>query len=327
MYFSIMKIKAAVINQEGDFPKIQDHEIDVQSGKVVVKIKASALNHRDLWIVKGQYGRIKYPVILGSDGLVEYQGQEYIVNPGLYWGDNQAYQGDDFDILGMPSEGCFASHVQVEKQYLYKKPPHMSDEEAAALPLAGLTAYRALFSRADLQKREKVFISGIGGGVALFALQFALANGNEVYVSSSSQEKIDQAIELGAKAGFNYRDDDMHKQVLKSVGAMDVIIDSAGGKGFEKLVNITGRGARISIYGGTRGTASFSPQRLFWNQASILGSTMGSESDFSKMLDFVNEYEVKPVVDKVFSIHQIEEAMNRMKEGMQFGKIVMKNDF
>lgn len=322
-----MKIKAAVINQEGDFPKIQEHEIEVESGKVVVEIKASAINHRDLWIVKGQYGSIKYPVILGSDGLVAYQGQEYIVNPGLYWGDQQAFQGPDFDILGMPSEGCFASHVQVEEQYLYKKPQHMSDEEAAALPLAGLTAYRALFSRAKLQNGEKVFISGIGGGVALMALQFAVANGNEVYVSSSSQEKVDQAIALGAKAGFNYKDDDMHKQVLKSVGAMDVIIDSAGGQGFEKLVNITGKGARISIYGGTRGAATFSPQRLFWNQASILGSTMGSERDFKNMLDFVDQYKVKPVVDKVFSIHQIDEAMKRMKDGKQFGKIVLINNF
>ncbi len=203
----------------------------------------------------------------------------------------------------------------------------MTDEEAAALPLAGLTAYRALFSRADLQKGEKVFISGIGGGVALFALQFALANGNEVYVSSSSPEKIEKAIALGAKAGFNYKDDDMHKQVLKSVGGMDVIIDSAAGSGFEKLVNITAKGARISIYGGTRGKATFSPQKLFWNQASILGTTMGSDSDFTNMLAFVNEYKVKPVIDQVYSINEIGAAMSRMKEGAQFGKIVLKNDF
>ena len=245
----------------------------------------------------------------------------------MYWGEDQAFQGPDFDILGMPSQGCFASHVQVDKQFLYKMPAHLTLEEGAALPLAGLTAYRALFSRAKLQKGEKVFISGIGGGVALFAMQFALANGNEVYVSSSSQEKIDKAVALGAKGGYNYKDDDMHKQVLKSVGAMDVIIDSAGGEGFAKLVNITAKGARISIYGGTRGSCTFSPQKLFWNQASILGTTMGSDSDFRSMIDFVAEHMIRPVIDEVFPINQIGEAIEKMRDGKQFGKLVLKNDF
>ncbi|GLR20172.1 quinone oxidoreductase family protein [Portibacter lacus] len=320
-----MKIKAAVINKEGEYPVLQDHEIDVKADEVIVDVIASALNHRDLWIVKGQYGRIQYPIILGSDGCVSHNGGQYLINPGLNWGDRQAYQGGDFDILGMPSEGCFAEKVQVSEAYLHEKPSHMSVEEAAALPLGGLTAYRALFSRAQLQKGEKVFISGIGGGVALFAMQFAVANGNEVYVSSSSEEKIAEAISLGASGGYNYKDDDMHKQVLKSVGPMDVIIDSAGGPGFSKLVNITAKGARISIYGGTRGEASFSPQRLFWNQASILGTTMGSDQDFSDMLEFVNKHQIKPVIDKVYPIDEIKEAILRMKEGAQFGKIVIKN--
>ncbi|MCL4106703.1 UNVERIFIED_CONTAM: hypothetical protein GTU68_048147 [Idotea baltica] len=225
----------------------------------------------------------------------------------------------------MPSEGCFAEKVQVLKNDLYEKPPHLSMEEAASLPLSGLTAYRALFSQAQLKKDEKVFISGIGGGVALFAMQFAIANGNEVYVSSSSREKIERAIALGARAGFNYNDEDMDKQVLKSAGAMDVIIDSAGGPGFAKLVNISAKGARISIYGGTRGESTFSPQRLFWNQASIIGTTMGSAQDFADMLNFVGEHKIRPVVDKVYPLSEIKEALLRMKEGSQFGKIVIKN--
>lgn len=322
-----MEIKAAIINEEGLSPAIQDHRLEEDEGKVTLEVKASALNHRDLWIIKGQYGRIQYPVILGSDGVVEYEGGLYLINPGLNWGENEAFQGPEFDILGMPSQGCFASHVQVEKRFLYKMPAHLTLEEGAALPLAGLTAYRALFSRAKLSKGEKVFISGIGGGVALFAMQFALANGNEVYVSSSSDDKISRAIALGAKAGFNYKDDDMHKQVMKSVGPMDVIIDSAGGAGFSKLVNITAKGARISIYGGTMGKASFSPQRLFWNQVSILGSTMGSESDFASMVEFVSEHKIRPVIDEVFPISQIEEAFQKMKDGKQFGKLVLKNEF
>ncbi|WP_235295997.1 zinc-binding dehydrogenase [Portibacter marinus] len=320
-----MKVRAQVIKEEGEYPSLIDYQMNVSDQNIVAEVICSALNHRDLWIVKGQYGRIKYPVILGSDGLVKYEGKKYIINPGLEWGDHQAYQGPEFDILGMPSEGCFAEKVQINEGYLYQKPEHLSDEQAAALPLAGLTAYRALFSRAQLKNNEQVFISGIGGGVALFAMQFAIAYGCEVYVSSSSQDKIDRAIALGAAGGFLYTDDDMDKQILKSVGPMDVIIDSAGGPGFSKLVNITSKGARISIYGGTQGKASFSPQRLFWNQASILGSTMGSPDDFEKMIQFVNAHKIKPVIDSVFHLQELNQALEKMKVGGQFGKIVIKN--
>lgn len=320
-----MKIKAQVISEEGESPVLKDFDFHLTEGAIPAKVLYSALNHRDLWIVKGQYGKIKYPVVLGSDGLVEVDNKKYIVNPGLQWGDKQAYQSGNFDILGMPSQGCFAEKVAVPREYLFAKPEHLSDEEAAALPLAGLTAYRAMFSRADLQKGERVFISGIGGGVALFAMQFAIAHGAEVFVSSSSEYKIDQAKNLGARGGFLYTDDDMHKQVLKHVGPMDVIIDSAGGPGFSKLVNITAKGARISIYGGTVGKASFSPQRLFWNQASILGTTMGSPQDFKEMVDFVAAHKITPVVDQVFPLNQLDKALERMSEGEQFGKIVIDN--
>jgi len=320
-----MKINAQVINEEGAYPSLQLHEQLPLEGKISCKVLYSALNHRDLWIVKGQYGQIKYPVILGSDGLLELDGKKYIANPGLEWGDHQAYQGPNFDILGMPSEGCFAERVQVKKSDLYPVPSHLTDQEAAALPLAGLTAYRALFSRAKLEAGEKVFISGVGGGVALFAMQFAISAGAEVYVSSSSKEKIKKAIALGASDGFLYTDEKMHKQVLKSAGPMDVIIDSAGGPGFSKLVNITAKGGRISIYGGTRGKAEFSPQRLFWNQASIYGTTMGSDEDFRKMVHFVSEFKVKPVVDSIYPLTQLDKALERMSKGGQFGKIVISN--
>lgn len=258
-----MEINAAIINVPDTFPFIGNINIPVPGDHLVLKVNASALNHRDLWIANGQYAGIKYPMVLGSDACVDWNNHPYIINPGLNWGSNPNYHGPDFKILGLPDFGSFADYVAIPIDYLYPKPSHLSIIEAAALPLAGLTAFRALFVRANLQKTDKVFISGIGGGVALFALQFAVANGNDVYVSSSSEEKIEKAIALGAKGGFNYKEEKMSGNILKSVGPMDVIIDSAGGNGFNNLVSITNKGARIAIFGGTAGIMKVTPQKVF----------------------------------------------------------------
>lgn len=322
-----MKTKAAILNGPDQLPIIGELDLKLESNKVMVKVMASALNHRDVWIKKGMYGGIIYPIILGSDGVVEYKGGLFLINPGLNWGNDEAFHGSNFEILGLPSHGCFAEYVQIEEKYLHPKPDHLSLTEAAAIPLAGLTAFRALFAKAQLKKSDKVFISGIGGGVALFAMQFAIANGNEVYVSSSSTEKIEKAIALGAKGGFNYKDEDMDKQVLKSVGPMDVVIDSAGGKGFSKLVNISNKGGRISIYGGTVGKMELIPQKLFWNHVSIYGTTMGSDQDFKEMIKFINFHKIKPIVDEVFPIQEIGAALLKMENGQQFGKLVLSNSF
>ena len=190
--------------------------------EVLIKIKSASFNHRDLWIQKGMYAGLKYPCILGSDGsgIVDKVGEgvdtsllnrEVIINPGMNWGDNKRVQSKDFKILGLPDDGTFAEYVKVNQKYVYNKPKNLNFEEAAAIPLAGLTAYRALFSRADQQKSEKVLITGIGGGVALFAFQFALAFGAEVYVTSGNNEKIEKAIKMGAKDGINYKDENWAK--------------------------------------------------------------------------------------------------------------------
>ncbi len=173
-------------------------------GEVVVKIEAVALNHRDLWIQKGQYAGLKFPIILGSDGcgVVEtcgegvdrvWQGREVIINPALDWGSRPEVQANEFRILGLPDDGTFAERVRVPVSQLVDKPLHLSAQQAAALPLAGLTAYRALFSRAGLRGGERVLITGVGGGAALFALQYAVAAGGKVFVTSGSDAKIAQA--------------------------------------------------------------------------------------------------------------------------------------
>ncbi|WP_276499220.1 zinc-binding dehydrogenase [Pontibacter litorisediminis] len=305
-------------------------------GEVVVQVKAAALNRRDVWIQKGRYFIKKYPAILGSDcaGVVTelgagvdkiWQGQEVLVDPSTDWGDNPRAHSEGFKILGMPESGAFAEYVKVPATNLYQKPLHLSFEEAAALPLAGVTAYRALFTKCQLQPGERVLVTGAGGGVALFAIQFAIAAGAEVWVTSGSEEKLGLAQDLGAAGGVNYKRENWGKELKAQTGGFEVIIDSAAGEGFVQLVKLAKPGGRIGMYGGTTGLiGQLNPAELFWKQLSIFGSTMGTAEDFGAMMKFVEEKEVRPVVDIVYPLEKVEEAMRYMEESKQFGKIVLK---
>ncbi|MBK8556211.1 MAG: zinc-binding dehydrogenase [Lewinellaceae bacterium] len=294
-------------------------------GEALVALHAAALNHRDVYITKGQYAGIKTPVILGSDGAGDHRGQAVVICPSLNWGKHGLHQGDDFQIVGMPGNGTFAGFVAVPKANLHPKPEHLRWEEAAALPLAGLTAWRVLFSRCQLKRGEKVLITGIGGGVALLAMQFALAVGAEVWVTSGTDEKLDQARALGASGSANYRTEGWDKSLKQSAGGFNVIIDSAGGDGFSALPGLCLPGARIGIYGGSAGKIThLSPQILFWKQISLLGSTMGSNAEFRKMLQFVAQHQIHPVIDRVFPLEQGNEALAHLERGDQFGKVVLK---
>jgi NADPH:quinone reductase-like Zn-dependent oxidoreductase len=305
------------------------------AGEVVVALRAAALNHRDVWIKSGQYAGLKWPCIPGSDGAGNvlaigegadptWQGREVIINPSLGWGENERAQGTNFSILGLPRDGTFAEKIAIPATQITAKPDQLSWEEAAALPLAGLTAYRALFARAALRAGERVLISGIGGGVALFALQFAVAAGAEVWVTSSSPEKIARATRLGAKGGFDYRDPNWVANAVKSPGQFDVVVDSAGGEGFSRLIDATVSGGRVVFYGATRGDASLPVRKVFWRQISLLGSTMGSPEDWAALMAFVAERRLRPVVSEVFPIERAADAFALMERGDQFGKIVLR---
>ncbi len=295
--------------------------------RAVVRLHAAALNHRDYWIIQGQYAHIQLPAVLGSDGAGEWQGQPVVIYPVLDWGNNPRMPGRHFRVLGMPEDGTFAEYIRVPRANLFPKPPHLSWEQAAALPLAGLTAYRVLFSRCRLQAGERVLITGIGGGVALMAFQFALAAGAEVFVTSGTDEKINKALHMGAAGGVNYRAPDWPEQLRDTAGGFDVIIDSAGGEPFASLPALCNTGGRIGIYGGGLGKISgLSPQIIFWKQLSILGSSMGAPEEFEQMLDFVQRYQITPVVDAVFPLEEGNAALQRMASGAQFGKIVLTID-
>lgn len=331
-------MKAVTLKEIGKPLEITDKEKPQPGeGEVLVQVKAAALNHRDVWIQQGQYANIQLPAFPGSDGAgvvaevgagvdESWMGKDVLIDPSTGWGDIPRAQGKDFKILGMPQEGTFAEYVKVPAANLYEKPEHLSFEEAAAIPLGGVTAYRALFTRCGLQSGERVLVTGAGGGVALFAVQFAVAAGAEVWVTSSSEEKIAQARELGAKGGVNYKSQDWGKQLKELAGGgFDVIIDSAGGEGFAQLVRLSNPGARIGNYGRTAGTIKeLNPAEIFWKQISINGTTMGTAKDFADMVAFIKEKKIKPVVDKVFPLEEAEQAFRRMDEGKQFGKIVLK---
>jgi NADPH:quinone reductase-like Zn-dependent oxidoreductase len=287
-------------------------------------LKAAALNHRDLFITQGQYAGIKMPCILGSDGVGEWKGKRVILYPALEWGESNDFQSKNFRVLGMPEDGTFAAQISVPKKNVFQLPEHLTWEQGAALPLAGLTAWRTVFSRCKLKKGEKVLITGIGGGVALTALQLAIAAGAEVFVSSGSTEKIEKAIQLGATAGANYREAGWDKKLKQETGGFDVIIDSAAGDGFSLLPGLCNPGARIGLYGGTLGKVNgLSMQIVFWKQLSILGSTMGSPREFKAMLDFVTKHAIIPVVDSIFPLKEGDKAFKKMEAGAQFGKIVL----
>ncbi|MDP4149880.1 MAG: zinc-binding dehydrogenase [Bacteroidota bacterium] len=322
-------MKALVINGKNEPLSLETRdEPRTGEGEAIVKIHAAALNHRDLWIQKGMYAGLRYPIIPGSDGagLLIGSDKPVIINPSINWGDKPGHQDQQsFRILGLPDDGTFAEYVKVPASNIVEKPAHLSFEEAAALPLAGLTAYRAVFIRAQVREREKVLITGIGGGVALFALQFALAAGAQVYVTTSDGEKMRDALSMGARDAVNYKDDNWAQELQELAGSFDVIIDGAGGDGMNMLMNLASPGGRLVFYGATRGNPSnVEVRRIFWKQLNILGSTMGSPEDFDAMVAFVNRHHIRPIVDRVFPLAEGEAAMRHMDESRQFGKIVLK---
>lgn len=329
-------MKALVLRETG----LKVEEIDQPAcapGEALVKLRFAALNHRDQWIREGLYAGIRHPAVLGSDGMgtvaavgssteEHWVGRKVVINPNINWGNSQAHQDmSSYQILGMPSQGTLAEYVKVKLDRLHEMPAHLLFQEAAALPLAGLTAFNALFNKGSVSKGMNVLISGVGGGVAQMAFQFALAAKAEVWVTSSKEAVISACRSMGAAGGANYLLPDFHKQLRAESGGFDCIIDSAGGDGMNDLLSALMPGGRYVFFGATRGLPSALNMRMiFWKHLSLLGTTMGSDKDFRDMLDFVSKHRIHPLIDRVFTLEEAPEAFDRMKEGLQFGKIVVE---
>jgi NADPH:quinone reductase-like Zn-dependent oxidoreductase len=312
----------------------------------VLAVRSAALNHLDIWVRKGRPGlEFKMPHILGSDGagvVVEAGsgthgvsvGNEVVLNPGLSCGccesclRGQQSECISFSIVGAGRPGTFAEKVAVPSCNVLPKPAHLNFDEAAALPLAYQTAWRMLMTRARLRPGETVLIHGVGGGVALAALQLAKLAGAEVIVTSSSDEKLARAAGLGAAQAVNYKNTDNVAAKVKQITAgrgVDVVIDAIGAGTWETNFNLVRRGGRIVLCGVTTGAqAQTNLQALYWNQLTVLGSTMGSHEDFRLMLEAVTAAGLKPVVDSVRPLDDAREATGRMEVGEQFGKIVLR---
>ncbi|ELR69358.1 Alcohol dehydrogenase [Fulvivirga imtechensis AK7] len=329
-------MKGLVLTAPGRIEIVDLERPKITGSQVLIKLKAAALNKRDQFIREGKYPNIQMNCVLGSDGVGEvvevateangtWKGKNVVINPNMNWGSNPAVQSREYSILGMPSHGTFAEYIAVEDGRIHEVPKHLTPEQAAALPLGGLTAFRACFHHGRIRGGENVLISGFGGGVAQFAFQFALAAGANVFVTSGKQDKLDTALKMGAAGAFNYVEKDWYKNPWQTKGGFDVVIDSAGGDQINNFIKIMRPGGRIVFYGATNGLpGSLDLYRMFWNQLTLQGSTMGNDEEFKEMIDFVSEKKVEPLIDSVRPFEDITSAFDTIAKTTKTGKIVVK---
>ena len=333
-------MQAIVLREIGGPQKLHLEEIETPvagPGEILIRVCRAAFNRRDVFITQGLYPGIVFPVVPGSDGcgvVVAHGegahgppvGSTVIVDPMLGWGDDPAKWRADSTLLGMPRHGTFAEYVTAPAENVYVKPDRLTLEQAAALPLAGLTAYRAVFTRGRCTENDVVLIPGIGGGVQTFALQYAISIGARTIVTSSSDEKLAKAKALGADIAINYKtSENWSKEArAKSDGGPTLVIDSVGGDTFAKALDIARPGARVVTYGGTTGDAKIRMFSVFWKHLDILGTSMGSPADFIGMLDFVTAGTLEPVIDSIVDLADAPAAAERMLASEQFGKVVVR---
>jgi zinc-binding alcohol dehydrogenase/oxidoreductase len=314
----------AVLVREGGALSYEDFDDPVAGpGEVIVELKAAGINRRDLLVRNppGPAYEFPLPLVPGSDGagIRRDTGEEVVIYPGLHWGDREDAAGPEWGILGGPTNGTYAELVKVPEENLFEKPARFSWEEAAAFPLAALTAWRALFAVGRLRADETVLVLGAGSGVSTFAVQLAAQEGARVLVTSSSQEKIDHAKSLGAAGGVLYTDEGWPEEV----GPVDVVLDSVGST-WQQSCRALRKGGRLVVFGGTGGPeVTLDVRALYLNWKSILSTTMGSPLDFFSMMRMVNDGDWHPVIDSVRPLGEAEAAHDRMKAGQHFGKLVL----
>ena len=332
-------MQAVRLNELGGPEKLHVEEIDTPQpapGQICVKVVRAAFNRRDVFITQNLYPGIALPRTLGSDGAGTVAalgegvtsfavGAPVVINPELGWQPGERIPSTSGHILGMPTDGTFAQYVVVPAQNVYAKPATLSDDEAAAIPLAGLTAYRAAFTRGRITKDDVVLIPGVGSGVQTFVLLYAVHVGARTIVTSGTDEKLARAKKLGAEVGINYKTDpDWHKTARKAAGGggPSLVVESTGGQTLGRTIDAARPGARVVIYGGTQGDATVRPWSIFWKHLDILGTSMGSPEDFAAMLALF-ESGLKPAIDEIFAMTDAPSAAQRVLDGTQFGKVLL----
>lgn len=320
----------AFIHELGQLKYGEISEPVAKEGQVVVCLKTAGLNRRDLYI-PNRRGQDAEALVLGSDGagIIEAVGQgvtnvqigdEVIINPSLRWDKESVSPPESFDILGMPDDGTFAEKIVISADQVESKPAYLTWEEAGIVALAGLTGYRAMFTKGNLQAGETVFIPGAGSGVATFLIQFAKNIGARVIVTSRSEEKRKQALALGADLALDTNED--WQEALESE-TIDLVIESVGRATFNRSLGVLKKGGRIVVFGATtEDTVELDLRSFFYNQHQLFGSTMGSREELKNMLAHIEKYETRPVLDKVFKLEDATDAFQYLEESQNFGKIV-----
>jgi zinc-binding alcohol dehydrogenase/oxidoreductase len=314
----------AVVVREGGVLSYEDVDDPVAGpGEAVVELKAAAVNRRDLLVRNppGPAYQFPLPVIPGSDGagIRRDTGEEVVIYPGFGWGPNEDAAGPDWGVLGGPDNGTYAQLVKVPEENVFPKPARFSWEEAAAFPLAALTAYRALFEVGRLVRDESVLVLGAGSGVSTMAVSLAVQAGARVLVTSSSPEKIERAKELGAAGGVLYTEEGW----AEAAGPVDVVLDSVGTTWRESLQALR-KGGRLVAFGATGGPeVPLDIRALYLNWKSILGTMMGSRRDFMALMRVVETGVWRPVIDSVRPLAEAEAAHDRMLACEHFGKLVL----
>lgn len=341
-------MKAVCFSEHGDLDKIRYSDLPGPvpgPGQVRVRVRAASLNHLDLFVRKGIPGiALALPHVMGSDGAGVVDavgpgvtrtkpGDEVVLNPGINCGTCEfCLRGEhslcvDFHLLGEHIWGTFAEYVVAPEINAYPKPSDLTWEESAAFPLTFLTAWRMLVTKARARPGESLLIVGIGGGVSLAALRIATLLGLTVGVTSGSAEKLTRAKALGAEFGIDHGASDFAREIRRITGkrGVDLVIDSVGKATWRQSIASLAKGGRLLTCGATTGP---NPEediaRIFWNQLTVMGSTMGTHAEFADMLRMISGGRVRPVIDSVFPLADAKEALRRLEEKKQFGKIVLR---
>jgi NADPH:quinone reductase-like Zn-dependent oxidoreductase len=314
------------------------------AGEVRVRVVKAALNHLDLWVRRGIPGiEPSFPHVLGADGAgvvdavgagVEdvAEGDEVYIQPGLFCGRCEfCRQGEEsmcirYRLLGEHVSGTFAERVVVPAANVHRKPRGLDWSLAAAFPLAYQTAWRLVLNAGRLRAGESVLIHGVGGGVASAALQIARYAGAYVFVTSSSAEKLDRAIGLGADVAIDYTSEDVPQRIreLTARRGVDLVVDNVGKETWRDSIECVRRGGRIATCGATSGNDANTPiNRVYWKQISIHGSTMANRREFRAVARLVESRRLEPLVDAAFPLDEAASALERLAGGDQFGKIVI----
>jgi NADPH:quinone reductase-like Zn-dependent oxidoreductase len=338
-------VKAAVFEEFGGPERVEIRELEDPRpgpGEVVLKVAGSALNHLDLWVRRGLPIRTTMPHIGGSDiaGVVDEIGADVegpgvgdrvVVDPTLGCGTCPACRADEaplcasLRIIGEHTQGGFAEKVAVPASNLFPVPAEYPLEQAAAAPLAFLTAWRGLMTRGKLGPGEIVLVTGASGGVATAAIQIARHFGARVF-ALSTRSNVTRLEGLGAERVFDREDPEWGRELWQATEkrGVELIFDSVGAAIWPAILRAAAPLGRIVVYGATTGPHAQADLRfVFWRQLEILGTTMANRSEFEAAMRLVFSGAVEPVVDAVWPLERAAEAHARLEDGAQFGKIVL----